>query len=135
MNTKFSQRLKERLVQLNSPNLKYTTIIHFARAYGLPEPIGVLEALKSDLFTPSEVIYEGESVVNLIKTLRDLDWKDRLFYLAYFRDVKANAKVFTPDDAPCYMCLKMLTTSSQEGRSYQRNRHARYLMMSKNFVS
>ena len=99
MNTKFSQRLKERLVQLNSPNLKYTTIIHFARVYGLNELTWSLKAFKSDLFTPPAVIYEVESIVNIIKTLRDLDWKDRLFYLAYFRDAKANAKVFTPDDA------------------------------------
>lgn len=99
MNPIFLQRLKERLVQLNSPNIRYSIIIHFARAYGLNTLIEVLKALKSDLFTPSAVIYEVESVINLIETLRDLDWKDRLFYLAYFRDAKANAKVFTPDDA------------------------------------
>lgn len=99
MNPIFLQRLKERLVRFNRPNLIYRSSIHIVRAYGLNTLIEVLKALKSDLCTPSAVIYEVESIVNIIETLRDLDWKDRLFYLAYFRDAKANAKVFTPDDA------------------------------------
>ena len=98
MNPIFSQELKETRAQPNSPNVLYGASIQIVRDYGLHKLIGVLEALKSDQGTNPAVIYEVESVINLIKTLRDLDWKDRLFYLAYFQDAKANAKVFTPDD-------------------------------------
>lgn len=99
MNQLFLQNLKEKLVNADKPSCVYDATITIARVYGIHELISVLEVLKSDQSIPSAVIYEVENVVNLIKTLRDLEWKDRLFYLAYFRDAKANAKVFTPDDA------------------------------------
>lgn len=98
MNPIFLRRLIETFTQSSVPCIVYEASIQITRAYGLYELIKVLETLKSEQGTPPAVIYEVENVVNLIKTLRDLDWKDRLFYLAYFRDAKANAKVFTPDD-------------------------------------
>ena len=99
MNSLFLQKLKDKLVKAHKSSCVYDTTITITRTYGLYELIRVLEVLKSDQGTPPAVIYEIENVVNLIKMLRDLEWKDRLFYLAYFRDAKANAKVFTPDDA------------------------------------
>ena len=98
MNPIFLQRLIETFAQSSSSCILYKTSIQIARTYGLYELIRVLEALKSEQGTPPAVIHEVENVVNLIKTMQDLDWKDRLFYLAYFRDLKANAKVFTADD-------------------------------------
>lgn len=95
MNSLFLQKLKDRLVNASNPSCVYDTTITIARAYGREGLSKVIEYLKTEQGTPSDLIYEMESVATLIKTLRT---SDRLFYLSYFRDAQINAKVFTVDD-------------------------------------
>ncbi len=96
MNSIFLQTLRDTLANASKPSCVYDTTIAIVRAYGHAGLSKVIEYLKSEQDTLSDLIYEMESVATLIKTLRT---NDRLFYLSYFRDAQINAKVFTVDDA------------------------------------